>query len=1118
MTTLPMQIGRSGAESVFHKLTAVQTRRWTLRVLTAAAVTATFFVSALLVVSAVAGYAPGAAALRWSLRLALVAIAGFAGVWFLGRAIIWRQNPAQTARFVEQHLPELHNELINVVLLAGDREQADDAFVEQAIREAVGRTGKVDLEASISTRPLRKAGLALALAGTLLAAFAALQPGPFRRGLRAVLLGPEAKAGLGAAQAANIDLQGVAPGDAAVFPGDRVQVDLLVGGPDVEALSGATDAESPIAELTGRLDAHIETGDGRTIPLGDPRLRPGGVLKLSGLLAEHAKADIEYAVTAGGQRLPARPGAFYRLSVLRVEGLDITTTYPEYLATGDGPETLRDASEEQRHLRLPVGTGVALSLRVSAPVPAAALRLNDERLVMRPTPGGRALRASFPVTEDATYRIEVYDSDGDVRLAAPSHGGAYTVTAVADEPPRIAFQAPGRDVPASPGDALETIIAASDDHGLAEVVFHAGPKGGEMRPVETFRLNGRASRRIEYAFPLPPAAKMGDVYVYYATATDNRRLRGMGPQTRRTDNFEIHVQDADRLAARKAERYDELRRRLLAILRQQQTQRLSTAMCLRGKAKLAEVTRLGGEIVRGQERIKSALRELALEFPFDSEMVAIRQAVADLAVDEAQLAVDQAKVVAGLDALTGRADACGPLAQTQDDIIDAIERLLAVMPSMAGRKEHPDAPGGDLPPEVQDKLRELKAALEQFAEEESKVLEATDRLAKTPVDDFTNEDRELLEALKAVQDKWEKFLNEQLTDFSKLAEQDFSNPAMLEELMSVRNDVTMAKDALEKPAAEIATAFEDNGIENAEELTANIEKWLPDEPDREKWTMEAPPEGQELIEQPELPTELEDLVGELLEQEEELFEEMEDVTSTYLASFDKGAGWDAMDGPISNMNAQGVTGNQLPNDNELTGRSGEGRSGRSSGEFVQDEAVGKGGRRTPTRLTDDPFQQGQVKDSSTDPPGGATGGGKVSGAGAEGLEGRVPAPLQRELERLAGKQASILSRAEQLEARFSVGDYSHFRFLEAITLMNRVRDDLEQYRYRNALRRRRQAVGVLRQTHLMLSGEADVTVDASRTMPKRSRDDIADAEAAELPAAYRDALQEYYRRLSESAE
>ncbi len=333
-----------------------------------------------------------------------------------------------------------------------------------------------------------------------------------------------------------------------------------------------------------------------------------------------------------------------------------------------------------------------------------------------------------------------------------------------------------------------------------------------------------------------------------------------------------------------------------------------------------------------------------------------------------------------------------------------------------------------------------------FIDAQKKIVQTTADLAKKDVDKFTPEDEKLLKDLQAKQDDWAKFLNEKFKDLSKMASQDFSNPVMMKELVSVKSDITMAKDALSQKACEIATALEDNGIENAKSLTANIEKWLPDVPKRQKWSIEDPTGGQTNVEQPELPKELSDLVGDLLEQEEDLFDQMEDQTSKYNGSGDKGIGWDAGDGPIANMNAQGVTGNQLPGKNEEGGRSGEGRQGKSSGEFVEDKAVGKGGRRTPTRLSSDPFQKGQVKDSSAEAAGGSTGGGKMSGAGAEGLEGPIPPPLAKEL-RHRGKQAALVSRAQKLASTFKQGDYSNFKFLQAITLMNRVQDDLRNYRY-----------------------------------------------------------------------
>ncbi|MCK4626077.1 MAG: hypothetical protein KAV00_12245, partial [Phycisphaerae bacterium] len=459
--------------------------------------------------------------------------------------------------------------------------------------------------------------------------------------------------------------------------------------------------------------------------------------------------------------------------------------------------------------------------------------------------------------------------------------------------------------------------------------------------------------------------------------------------------------------------------------------------------------------------------------------------------------------------------ACRTLAATQNRIIHSLQMMLAILPSL----QNPDtakktAAGGDMPPEAREKLAKLKNDLKKFIDSQKKIIQASERLTKRPVDNFTAEGEKLLKELVAAQDKWEKFLNEAFADFSKLAQQDFSNPALLKELLSIKSDVTMAKDALAKKAVEIATAIEDNGIENAKTLTANIEKWLPDEPDRKKWNMEDPG-GQMNVEQAELPKELEDLIGDLLEEEEDLFDEMDDITGKYTMSGDKGVGWDAMDGPISNMNAQGVTGNQLPNTSEIGGRSGEGRTGKSTGEYVEDKAVGKGGRRTPTRLTPEPFQKGQVADKSSDPAGGATGGGKLSGAGAAGLEGPLPPAAKQQLKRLAGKHAQLLNRAERLRAAFKVTDFSNFQFLQAITLMNRVQGDLDNFRYANALRRRGVTLSALKRTHQLLTGKIDVTTDSTANMPKHIRDDISDSMKAKLPAEYREVLRKYFRKLSE---
>ena len=322
------------------------------------------------------------------------------------------------------------------------------------------------------------------------------------------------------------------------------------------------------------------------------------------------------------------------------------------------------------------------------------------------------------------------------------------------------------------------------------------------------------------------------------------------------------------------------------------------------------------------------------------------------------------------------------------------------------------------------------------------------------------------------------------TDLSKLPEQDFANPSLLKELVEVQTELKMAKDALTKKTADIAVPLEQLGAEMAKEMTTNIEKWLPDTPDRERWSQEEPLTD-DMKEAPmaELPKEMEDIVGKLMEDEEDLFNEMEDASSSWADSLDKGAGWDAMDGPISNNSARGVTGNRLPNTSEIAGRSGEGRQGKSSGEFVGDTAVGKGGRKTPSRLTPDAFVKGQVKDYSKDPVGGATGGGKESGAGGEGLHGPVPNRPERDMGRLATKQAQLRNKAEGVDLRFKVLKYHHNDLKRMIDVMAAVEGDLKAGRYRNALRRRDVLIEGLGEVKTYLKGEFTIRQDQTANLP-----------------------------------
>ncbi|HUS57994.1 MAG TPA: hypothetical protein VM141_05010, partial [Planctomycetota bacterium] len=532
---------------------------------------------------------------------------------------------------------------------------------------------------------------------------------------------------------------------------------------------------------------------------------------------------------------------------------------------------------------------------------------------------------------------------------------------------------------------------------------------------------------------------------------------------------------------------------------------------------IAARRQFGTDMKKRQTEIRTQTLSVAEGMPVDEKITArIREILFSLTGNEMADAVRNAERAERAQDLPASDDAIAKLTANQDAIIAAIEKILGVVPQIADKiKTKPDLDDGfDMPTDVEEKLKDLADKLKEFAAEQKKVIAITADLAKKGVDDFTEEDEKQLQELAAIEDKWASFLKDTYSDFSKLSEQDFSNPSMLKELIEVQSEVLMAKDALQAKAAELATALEDAGLELAEAMTTHIEKWLPDKPDRLEWKME---ESLGDYETPmaELPKELEDLVGDLFEEEEDLLEEMEDATSTWADSIDKGAGWDAMDGPIQNMSAQGVTGNQLPNTSEMGGRAGEGRTGKSSGEFVGDTAQGKGGRKTPTRLTPDPFEKGAIKDTGNQPPGGATGGGKVSGAAQEGMEGPIPPELQMKMQSLAKRQAAILNKAEKISAGFQVAQWPSM-FKETIEDLKTIEDDLTAGRYQAVLRKKDVVLKNIEETKRFVNEQLKVNRDWSSKLPSHVQDEILDSIGGKAPQGYEDLLKSYYESLSKT--
>ncbi len=292
--------------------------------------------------------------------------------------------------------------------------------------------------------------------------------------------------------------------------------------------------------------------------------------------------------------------------------------------------------------------------------------------------------------------------------------------------------------------------------------------------------------------------------------------------------------------------------------------------------------------------------------------------------------------------------------------------------------------------------------------------------------------------------------------------------------------------------------------------------WLADSPDALKWVLEEPLNKKPMkIPEMPLPKALEDLIGDLLQKADEFDKDADDVTSAWGDNLDQ-AGWGVSDGPISSFSAKGKTGNDLPNNNEVSGRSGDGRRGKSSGQMVGDTAKGLKGRKTPARVNNEKYEPGQLKNEGSEDPNGATGGGKKASAGRKGLQGGTPPDMVKDIGRLSAKQAGVREKAEQIAKKLDAMGITSRRLNQSIELMKSVEQDIQDQRYDDAARRRRVALSELKAGLGDLDQSTASQLNRARDLPPQLRDELRQAADEAYPAGYESLLKSYFKALSQS--
>ena len=946
-----------------------------------------------------------AGASRWTwvvLTLWAAGVAAAAFAWVV-RPLMIRAPAVRVARMLEARVPGLHNGLTNAVLLAGAGDLQDNPYLPAIFDEVHGHLSAAPVGDVVRWSDLNGTFLRAGLVALPLLLTASMFPKSFGHGWRQ-LMHPAAFV----PQVGSLKWDKVTPGDVTLVADQPLEISAVASGPS-SIVSTAPEAKLIFDGPTPAATLSATAGDDGTLHYA--------------YRLEHVGATTKYRLDGGGSQTP-----WYTATVVRqvkLASLSISASPPAY--TGVKSSTTAIKPDAPDAVTVPQGSAVQVSAVFDVPVNGALLQVGDAP----PTPmagdsAKTAFAGSFTVTDDVTVAVLASDGAGQVIAKLPEQ--TWTVRCTKDAPPTVEMRWPTADATAAPAAAMTVAATLRDDYGItaSRVLMAVGPDA-PLVPVATATYPaGKTAVDVSQILDLKSEIrKHGNSVRVQVEATDNRDLGGDagGPQTTLSPIYTIQLRDPEVAAREAKEQTDQLRAILMAMLKDQRAMNTSTVAWHAGQ------TGRMADIARGQTTLRDQMKQTADTFAFDEGNRVVQKALLVLSLNPAADAIDAAGRLSAEKDAARVATLTEQLTTDQRRIASTLESLLALLnPSPEALAQPTTRPGDQLANKAE--LNKLDEQLKAFMKEQQKLLDQTASLAKKPVDNWDDKDRKLMADLQQSQDKLDAFMKAMTSDFSKLAEQDMANASMAKEAQAIYSEVTMAAGALKQQATEIAVPAEENGLESAKELSSNLERWLSNTPDRQQWTQEELATKSDTP-MPELPKELQDMVGELMEQQEDLFQQMEDMNANITDSADKGIGWDAADGPIADMSAKGVTGNQLPNNNEMGGRSGEGRSGRSQGEFVGNTAVGKGGRNTPTRLDPTAFQQGQISDTSKDPVGGATGGGKVSGSGQSGLQGPVPPRTVQGMKRLATKQAELRNTAERLNLQYGLDRYDNFK-LQAV--------------------------------------------------------------------------------------
>lgn len=423
---------------------------------------------------------------------------------------------------------------------------------------------------------------------------------------------------------------------------------------------------------------------------------------------------------------------------------------------------------------------------------------------------------------------------------------------------------------------------------------------------------------------------------------------------------------------------------------------------------------------------------------------------------------------------------------------------------------------------MMEAIADARARFEKLEDLHKKALEnmemVKDQLDKSDkeVDMMEEEYQELLkntmEALLQVPTDLNIFM--ELNVANDIVEDVFS---VFEEIEQAAGSEAMDKgDVQERALAKREEYLE--GMEEAKDRLDDLESWLADKPDSLKVTAE--PFDQE--EMPEagialgaLTTEAEELIGDLLDKQEDMDAEADDGAINTSVP-DMVASAEVKEGDVTSFAAKGKSGNETPDHKEQDGRSNVGRQGMAVGETAAGSGtINEGDKDIEERRTQDPTQSGQVDLDGEDIDTKATGGGKLGTGKADdfGMDGGVERMDSNEAGSMEGLEAMMAEKADTLFAKASMQNVRADALKDAAHHLRQASDAVAGGNIAQLKEHRKMAMAALKRAKAQINAAAT----GSFNIEKKTSllDDVVDGGAELAPAKYRALVAEYYKALND---